>query len=126
MSFFGSPQFIQDAAAFALNNDEYYVKEMRDKYRKRRDLVCDRLSTMPHLTYLRPESGMFIMVDVSDLFDDDKEFAQRLLDAGAVSVLPGSAFGQGTSGHVRLSLVQPQEILMKGCDRIEKFVKSFK
>jgi arginine:pyruvate transaminase len=81
---------------------------------------------MPHLTYLRPESGMFIMVDVSDLFDDDKEFAQRLLDAGAVSVLPGSAFGQGTSGHVRLSLVQPQEILMKGCDRIEKFVKSFK
>lgn len=126
MSFFGSPQFIQDAAAFALNNDEYYVKEMRDKYRKRRDLVCDRLSAMPHLTYLRPESGMFIMVDVSDLFADDKEFAQRLLDAGAVSVLPGSAFGQGTTGHVRLSLVQPQEILMKGCDRIEKFVKSFK
>jgi arginine:pyruvate transaminase len=80
---------------------------------------------MPHLTYLRPESGMFIMVNVSDLFDDDKEFAQRLLDAEAVSVLPGSAFGQGTTGHVRLSLVQPQEILMKGCDRIEKFVRSF-
>ena len=126
MSFFGSPQFIQDAAAFALNNDEYYVREMRDMYRKRRDLVCDRLAVMPHLRYLRPESGMFIMVDVSDLFDDDKEFAQKLLDAEAVSVLPGSAFGQGTTGHVRLSLVQPQEVLMKGCDRIEKFVGSFK
>ena len=125
MSFFGSPQFIQDAAAFALNNDEYYVKEMRDKYRNRRDLVCDRLATMPHLTYLRPESGMFIMVNVSDLFDDDKEFAQRLLDAAGVSVLPGSAFGKGTTGHVRLSLVQPEEVLMKGCDRIEKFVRSF-
>ena len=125
MSFFGSPQFIQDAAAFALNNDEYYVKEMRDKYRNRRDLVCDRLATMPHLTYLRPESGMFVMVNVSDLFDDDKEFAQRLLDAVGVSVLPGSAFGQGTAGHVRLSLVQPPEVLMKGCDRIDKFVRSF-
>jgi arginine:pyruvate transaminase len=125
MSFFGSPQFIQDAAAFALNNDEYYVTEMRDMYRKRRDLVCDRLAAMPHLSYLRPESGMFIMVDVSDLFDDDKEFAQKLLDAEAVSVLPGSAFGQGTTGHVRLSLVQPQAVLMKGCDRIEKFVRSF-
>jgi arginine:pyruvate transaminase len=126
MSFFGSPQFIQDAAAFALNNDEYYVREMRDMYRKRRDLVCDRLAAMPHLNYLRPDSGMFIMVDVSSLFDDDKEFAQKLLDAEAVSVLPGSAFGKGTTGHVRLSLVQPQEVLMKGCDRIERFVASFK
>ena len=37
MSLFGSPQFIQDAAAFALNNDEYYVREMCAEYRKRRD-----------------------------------------------------------------------------------------
>jgi arginine:pyruvate transaminase len=125
MSFFGSPQFIQDAAAFALNNDEYYVKEMRDKYRNRRDLVCARLATMPRLTFLKPESGMFIMVNVSELFDDDKEFAQRLLDAEGVSVLPGSAFGRGTTGHVRLSLVQPEEVLMKGCDRIDEFVRSF-
>ena len=125
MSIFGSPQFIQDAAAFALNNDEYYVREMRDMYRRRRDLVCERLEVMPHLKFLRPQSGMFIMIDVSELFADDKEFAQRLLDVEAVSVLPGSAFGQSTSGHVRLSLVQPEEVLMQGCDRLQKFVQSF-
>ena len=125
MSIFGSPQFIQDAAAFALNNDEYYVREMRDMYRRRRDLVCERLEVMPHLKFLRPQSGMFIMIDVSELFADDKEFAQRLLDVEAVSVLPGSAFGQSTSGHVRLSLVQPEEVLMQGCDRLHNFVRSF-
>ena len=125
MSIFGSPQFIQDAAAFALNNDEYYVREMRDMYRRRRDLVCDRLAAMPKLKFLRPQSGMFIMIDGSALFEDDKEFAQRLLDEQAVSVLPGSAFGQSTSGHVRLSLVQPEDVLMQGCDRLEKFVESF-
>ncbi len=125
MSIFGSPQFIQDAAAFALNNDEYYVKEMRDKYRKRRDLVCQRLQSMPHLTFHRPESGMFIMVDVSKIFQDDKRFAQALLDAQAVSVLPGSAFGAATSGHIRFSLVQPEAELIKGCNRLEKFVQSF-
>jgi arginine:pyruvate transaminase len=125
MSIFGSPQFIQDAAAFALNNDEYYVREMRDMYRRRRDLVCERLEVMPHLKFLRPQSGMFIMIDVSALFADDKEFAQRLLDVEAVSVLPGSAFGQSTSGHVRLSLVQPEDVLMQGCDRLQNFVRSF-
>lgn len=123
MSMFGCPQFIQDAAAFALNNDEYYVRDMCAKYQARRDLVCDRLDTMPHLKYLRPQSGMFIMVDVTDLYDDDKTFAQELLDAERVSVLPGSAFGISTSGHVRVSLVQPEDVLIEGCKRLDRFVR---
>ena len=124
MSIFGCPQFIQDAAAFALNNDEYYVSEMRAKYQKRRDLVCAQLKKMPGLKYLCPESGMFIMIDVSDIDEDDKVFAQNLLDAERVSVLPGSAFGNSTRGHVRFSLVQPEEILLEGCKRLKNFVLS--
>jgi arginine:pyruvate transaminase len=124
MSIFGCPQFIQDAAAFALNNDEYYVSEMRVKYQKRRDLVCAQLKRMPGLKYLCPESGMFIMVDVSDIYEDDKVFAQKLLDAERVSVLPGSAFGNSTRGHVRFSLVQPEEVLLEGCKRLENFILS--
>ncbi|MFT5659004.1 MAG: arginine:pyruvate transaminase [Gammaproteobacteria bacterium] len=122
MSVFGCPQFIQDAAAFALNNDEYYVREMRAQYQKRRDLVCARLAQMPGLAYLTPESGMFIMVDISAFYPDDKEFAQKLLDAEKLSVLPGSAFGVGTTGHIRLSLVQPANVLNEGCDRLERFL----
>jgi arginine:pyruvate transaminase len=124
MSIFGCPQFIQDAAAFALNNDEYYVSEMRVKYQKRRDLVCAQLKQMPGLKYLCPESGMFIMIDVSDIYEDDKVFAQKLLDAERVSVLPGSAFGNSTRGHVRFSLVQPEEVLLEGCKRLENFILS--
>ena len=122
MSMFGCPQFIQDAAAFALNNDEYYVRDMCTRYQKRRDLVCSHLDAMPRLKYLRPESGMFIMVDVSDIYEDDKIFAQKLLDAESVSVLPGSAFGSSTRGHVRVSLVQPEDILTEGCKRLARFV----
>jgi len=122
MSVFGCPQFIQDAAAFALNNDEYYVRDMCTRYQKRRDLVCAQLDKMPRLKYLRPESGMFIMVDVSNLYEDDKIFAQKLLDAESVSVLPGSAFGSSTRGHVRLSLVQPEDVLSEGCRRLQRFV----
>jgi arginine:pyruvate transaminase len=122
MSMFGCPQFIQDAAAFALNNDEYYVRDMCVRYQKRRDLVCAHLDEMPRVKYLRPESGMFIMADVSDLYADDKIFAQKLLDAESVSVLPGSAFGSSTSGHVRISLVQPEDVLTEGCKRLQKFV----
>lgn len=122
MSMFGSPQFIQDAAAFALNNDEFYVREMCDAYRKRRDLVCDRLRAIPGVRALRPDSGMFLMVDISALSADDVAFAQRLLDAEKVSLLPGSAFGESTRSHLRLSLAQPEDVLGKGCERFERFV----
>jgi len=101
MSVFGCPQFIQDASAFALNNDEYYVSEMREKYRKRRDAVCDRLKAMPKFKFHKPDAGMFVMIDMS--------------------VLPGSAFGDSTRGHVRFSLVQPMEVIMEGCKRLEHF-----
>ena len=122
MSMFGCPQFIQDAAAFALNNDEYYVRDMCARYQNRRDLVCDRLDEIPRVKYLRPESGMFIMVDIREINQDDKVFAQQLLDAESVSVLPGSAFGSSTQGHVRISLVQPKDVLAEGCKRLERFV----
>jgi arginine:pyruvate transaminase len=97
---------------------------MRAKYQKRRDLVCSRLAQMPRLSYLTPESGMFIMVNISAFFKDDKEFAQKLLDAEKLSVLPGSAFGAGTTGHIRLSLVQPEDVLSEGCNRLERFLKT--
>jgi len=124
MSIFGCPQFIQDAAAFALSNDEYYVREMCSKYQNRRDLVCARLNEMPGLKYHCPESGMFIMIDVSNFYEDDKVFAQKLLDAQSVSVLPGSAFGNSTRGHVRFSLVQSGDVLLEGCKRLDEFVRN--
>ncbi len=124
MSMFGCPQFIQDAAAFALNNDEYYVKEMRDVYRERRDRVCERLDAIHGLRYHRPDSGMFVMIDVRAFEADDKVFAGGLLEAERVSVLPGVAFGESTRGHVRFSLVQPLDVLMDGCDRLQRFVEN--
>lgn len=124
MSVFGCPQFIQDAAAFALNNDEYYIREMRAQYQKRRDLVCARLAQMNGLEYLTPESGMFIMVDISRVYQDDMVFAQKLLDTEKLSVLPGSAFGEATTGHIRLSLVQPDNRLIEGCHRLERFLQA--
>jgi arginine:pyruvate transaminase len=65
---------------------------------------------------------MFIMVDVRAIDPDDKIFAQNLLDAESVSVLPGSAFGKSTRGHIRVSLVQPEDVLSEGCKRLDRFV----
>lgn len=121
---FGCPQFIQDAAAFALSNDEYYVQEMREEYKKRRDYVVDRVNAVPGLSCHRPEAGMFVMVNVSAFDADDTRFAENMLDAEHVSVVPGSAFGNSARGHIRFSLVQPMHVLKEGCNRLARFAQN--
>lgn len=118
---FGSPQFIQDASAFALENDQAYVEEMREEYRERRDLMLQRLDDVESLTCTRPHAGMFIMCDVSATGLDGQAFADRLLDEQGVAVIPGAAFGASTRAFVRIGLAQKRTVLKRACKRLRDF-----
>jgi len=121
---FGCPQFIQDASAFALENDQAYVAEMREEYRERRDLVLKKLGKQKRLRCHTPRAGMFVMCDVSATGMDGREFARRLLDEVMVSVVPGDAFGQSAVNFVRIGLAQPQHVLKRACKRIRSFIEA--
>jgi len=118
---FGSPQFIQDASAFALENDQAYVAQMREQYRERRDFVLEKLSGIPQMVCFRPKAGMFIMCDVSASGLSGRSFAEGLLEAEGVSVVPGHAFGPSADSCIRLGLAQNQAVLHKACERIQRF-----
>lgn len=121
---FGCPQFIQEAAAFALEFDTYFVEQMRSAYQKRRDLIVERIGRIPGLSCYSPDAGMFVMVDVSRVADSGEAFAEALLDAERVSVLPGAPFGASAASHVRLTLAAEEGELARALDRIEHFVTS--
>ena len=118
---FGCCQFIQDAACFALKNDDNYMDQMREEYKTRRDYVYNRLKAMPGMKCQPPQGGMFVMVDITEIAKDGYEFAERLLEEQGVSVLPGAGFGPSTEGFVRISLTLSVDVLEKAIDRIEQF-----
>jgi arginine:pyruvate transaminase len=118
---FGCCQFVQDAAAHALVNDAEYINGVREEYRQRRNYVCERVAGIAGLECEVPEAGMFVMIGVAGLGLDGLAFAQRLLQAEKVSVLPGAGFGECTRDYVRVSLAQPINILRPAFDRIEHF-----
>ena len=120
---FGCCQFVQDAAAHALVNDEEYINGVREEYRQRRNYVCERVEGIGGLSCRVPEAGMFVMVRVPPNFGDGLEFATQLLAAQGVSVLPGIGFGECTGNYVRVSLAQPINILRPAFDRIEAFCR---
>ncbi len=121
---FGCPQFIQDAAAFALRHDAYYVAQMREEYRRRRDFVVEQVNRIEGLQCQAPAAGMFVMVNVANLGLGGREFALALLQQQRVSTVPGDGFGHTTRGFVRITLAQSLEVLTEAFKRIEVFVKS--
>lgn len=115
---FGIPDFIQNAAQLALDEDLPEVALMREEYRQRRDLVCSSLNRCPGIRAIQPDGGMFVMVDVRQTGFSAQHFAERLLGGYGVSVLAGEAFGPSAAGHIRLGLVVDQQKLADACRRI--------
>lgn len=122
-SLFGSPQFIQDASAYALDTDQDSVASMAAEYKRRADVAVGQLALCPGVTPIDVKAGMFIMLDVRQSGLDDTAFAQQLLDSQLVSVIPGSAFGDTARGFVRVSLTQSVETINRAMARVMAFCK---
>ncbi len=121
---FGCTQFVQDAAAWALRNDEYYMSLMREEYHRRRDFLVESFNAIEGLSCQSPDAGMFVMVKVTPAYSDGRAFAEALLDAEGVSVVPGQGFGPSAKDFVRVTLAQPMDVLKDACGRIKTFVES--
>lgn len=115
---YGSPDFIQDAACTALEAQLPELDAMREAYRQRRDLVCATLAGCPGLHVLKPDGGMFVMVDIRATGLSAQAFAECLLERQGVSVLAGEAFGPSAAGHIRVGLVLGSGPLTEACRRI--------
>lgn len=119
---YGCPPFVQDAALVALSREFEELEAMRAEFRRRRDRVAERVNRMPRVRCLTPEGSMFLMIDVRDSGLGSIEFADRLLDAEGVAVLPCDGFGPSGVGYLRLSLSASLDVLEDACGRIERFL----
>ncbi|WP_447753075.1 aminotransferase class I/II-fold pyridoxal phosphate-dependent enzyme [Pseudomonas nicosulfuronedens] len=122
--FYGLPGFVQEAARVAVERHDEVVSSMREIYRRRRDLVVAALSDCPRVKVLKPEAGMFVMVDVRDTGLSSLDFSWQLFHASGVSVLDAAAFGPQAEGFVRLSFGLSDESMAEACARIIRFVES--
>jgi aspartate aminotransferase len=113
----------QKAAVAALNGDQNCVADMNRAFKERHDYIVAALNTLPGVS-CRPASGAFYaFADVSQAIarlglKDDNVFAEHLINAVGVAVVPGSGFG--APGHVRLSFACSRETLEKAVERMRK------
>ena len=119
----------QWAAVAALTGPQDYIAESRAAFRRRRDLVVERLNAIPGLDCPVPEGAFYVFPSIAALIgrvsaggrriEDDEAFAAALLEEEGVAVVFGSAFG--LAPHFRVSYATSDEVLEDACERIARF-----
>jgi alanine-synthesizing transaminase len=98
---------IQVAAISALEGPQECVDEIREIYRKRRDVLCDGLQQAGWAVE-RPRATMFVWAPIPEAYREigSLEFSKKLLKEAKVAVSPGIGFGEYGDDHVRFSLIE--------------------
>jgi arginine:pyruvate transaminase len=115
---YGTPQFIQDAALKALQLDG--SDAVAALYKTRRDIAVAAFAKAP-IKLVAPQGAMYVMVDVRPTGLSGIDFANQLLSAQGIAVMPGESFGSGAAGHIRIALTVDNEKLALAFNRIIEF-----
>lgn len=115
----------QEAALEALRHGEKEMARMRESYRERRNLIVDGLNRIG-LECVMPKGAFYAFPSVRSTGLDSTEFAEQLLKAEKVAVVPGVAFGASGEGFVRCCYATAAAELIEAVDRMGRFVQSLK
>jgi len=118
---YGIFQPIQIASIIALNECEEYMKEIREEYRLRRDVLIDNLAKVGW-EIEKPKGTMFVWAKIPEKHSGagSLEFAKFLLEKAKTAVSPGVGFGEYGEGYVRFALVENQQRIRQAVRGIKR------
>ena len=108
----------QKAALYALTHSIPEVNEMKKEFKKRRDFVCERLSKIKGLSFVKPDGAFFVFINIKNYNSSSVEFSKMLLEKAHLAVVPGSAFGK--EGYIRMSFANSLKELDEALTRFEE------
>ena len=113
---YGVSTLAQMAGAAAFTHHATIIPPIVAEYKARRDALVGAFNRCGW-SVTAPNSTMYLWLDVPSGYDD-WSWVEALMDGPGVVVTPGLAFGEAGTGHFRLSLVQPSEVLTRAAEAI--------
>lgn len=116
---------IQVAAITALEGPQDCVKEIRDMYKARRDVLCDGLNAIGWKVE-KPRATMFVWAQIPEAYRGmgSLEFSKKMIIDAKVAVSPGIGFGQHGDDHVRFSLIENEHRTRQALRGIRNMLKN--
>ena len=118
-----APTTAQFAAIEALESCDGAVAEMRQAFDRRRNFVISRFNDLG-MDCFEAKGAFYVFPECPPGWDNDEDFAEALIHNERVALVPGRVFGEGGSGHLRVSYASGMDDLKTAMNRIESFVAS--
>ena len=109
-------QAIQEASIVALDTDDSILKEIRDIYKERRDILYEGLKRAG-FELRKPMATFYLWVKVPR-GTNSINFVAKLLKEAEVLCTPGVGFGEHGEGYIRFALTQSKERIKEAVERI--------
>lgn len=120
-----APTTSQYAAVDALRNGDNDVEEMREEYNQRRRYLMHRFRQMG-LQCFEPYGAFYCFPCIKEFGMTSDQFAEELLKAEKVAVVPGTAFGDCGEGFIRISYAYSLDSLKEALDRMERYIQKLR
>jgi len=118
-----APHVSQLAAVEALREADQDVEDMVADYDRRRRVFVKGLREIG-LDCPEPGGAFYAFPSIRSSGLDSETFAERLLKAESVAVVPGNVFGPSGEGHIRCSYATALPLLEEALVRMDRFLRS--
>jgi alanine-synthesizing transaminase len=116
---------IQVAATAALNGPDDCIIEMRETYKRRRDVLVESFGRAGW-DIPPPRASMFAWAPLPDAFKTlgTVEFSTLLIEKAELAVSPGIGFGEHGEGFVRIALVENEQRIRQAARNLRRFLET--
>ena len=122
------------ASVEALNGNQDFIEKHNIQFKKRRDMVVEKLNKIQGLSCAIPSGAFYIypscvgvigkQTPKGNTINTDEDFMNYLLDSEGVAGVHGEAFG--LSPYFRISYAADNKTLIDACERIERACSNLK
>jgi len=115
-------------AAFeaAYDKGEPWLVSLLDYLNGTRDLVRSFLvEHLPGIHMIEPEGTYLLWLDCRELGMDDRQLRNFFIQQAKVGLNPGTLFGEGGSGFMRMNIGAPRQIVAMALEQIQRAFESY-
>ncbi|NDR55010.1 pyridoxal phosphate-dependent aminotransferase [Aliiruegeria sabulilitoris] len=121
---YGVPGFVQAAALWALEQGPGLEEDVSAPFRRRRALAEIALAGNNRIRALPSDATMYLLLDIRPTGMSGTAFAEALLDAEGIAVMPGESFGRAAAGHVRVAMTIDDDAFAEALARLARFAET--
>jgi alanine-synthesizing transaminase len=116
---------VQVAATAALNGPDDCIREVREIYKKRRDVLVESFARAGW-DIPPPAASMFAWAPLPEAFRGmgSMQFATLMVEKSGVVLSPGVAFGEHGEGYVRIALVENEQRIRQAARNMRRFLET--